>query len=125
MFCTVSRDQYLLFTIRVFLTKLIPLKEHPVKLPDHYLAIPDKIGEGPDGKINYMVADRVKNRSVYSECSAFGINGKVWWCRKLNVWSIEIVRRGIFKASLTGETIEDLMDNIRKYAAQRSSFVTS
>lgn len=100
------------------------MTELTTRLPQHFRWLPDKIAEGSDGKINYHVVDQVKNKSVFSECSAFGLFGKVWWSRFDNLWCIEIHKKGLYATSLNGETIEDLLNNLRKYSLSKPFYVS-
>lgn len=90
------------------------------RIPKNFQSLPDLIAEGPSGKINYHVVEAIKDRLAYSECTAFGITGKVWWSKIDNRWCIEIFKSGAYLTSLSGEAIEDLMNNLRKYALART-----
>jgi len=70
---------------------------------------------GFDGRINYTVVDSIKGRQVYSECTAWGVLGRVWWSGADKCWNAEIMKKGNYIASLSGEAIEDLFFNIKKF----------
>lgn len=85
-----------------------------VRLPSQYKIHPELIVSGLDGKINYKVADHLQTKSLFSEFSSWGISGKIWFEKRENCWHSEIWKKGTYLASLTEDTIEDLLFNIQK-----------
>ncbi len=84
-------------------------------LPKNFTTYPDLILAGFLGRINYQVAEQIKNRARYSVFSAWGISGKIWWEEKTKHWCAEITKKEIKLATISAETIEDLVFNIQKH----------
>lgn len=92
-----------------------------MRVPKNFRLFHHAVAHGLDGKIDYTIVDEVKTRSVYSVCTVFGTTGNIWWSRPDTCWCIDIFRHGAYLSSLTGETIEDLMNNIRKFSLRKKT----
>lgn len=90
-----------------------------IRIPDSYKCFPGMIASGFDGRIDYKVAEQIRNKTIFSEFSAWGITGKIWWDKKGNAWHAEIWKKGSYITSLCGETIEDLLFSIQKYCSRK------
>lgn len=85
-----------------------------VTLPKNFTACPDLILLGFSGRINYPVAEQIKNRARYSVFSAWGLSGKIWWEEKTKQWCAEITKKETQLGTLSAEVIEDLVFLIQK-----------
>jgi hypothetical protein len=82
--------------------------------PKNFTASPDLIIAGINGRINYQVADQIKNRARFSEFTAWGISGRIWWDEKARQWCAEITKKASSLATISAEVIEDLVFHIQK-----------
>lgn len=86
----------------------------PVIIPKHFTAFPGLILTGFDGKINYAIADQIKNRTRFSEYSAWGVSGKIWWDERTKNWHAEVWKKKDHLSTHTASIIEDLAFSIKK-----------
>jgi hypothetical protein len=85
-----------------------------VILPKHFITCHERILGDFTGVINYKVAEQIKNKARFSEFSAWGVSGKIWWSEKNQQWCAEVWKKNICLATLTTDAIEDLVFSVQK-----------
>lgn len=83
-------------------------------LPKNFTACPDLILAGFSGRINYEVAEQIKNRARFSEFTAWGISGKIWWDERNKNWFAEVWKKNILLSTISAPLLEDLAFRIQK-----------
>lgn len=83
-------------------------------VPKHYTPFPGLILTGFDGKINYGIAEQIKNKSKFSEYAAWGVSGKIWWDERTKNWNAEVWKKKDHLSTHTASCVEDLAFTIQK-----------
>ncbi|MES2328150.1 MAG: hypothetical protein V4539_01020 [Bacteroidota bacterium] len=83
-------------------------------LPSNFIPFPEFIMAGFNGMINYRVAEQIKNRARFSEFTAWGVKGKIWWDERNKAWFAEVWHKTNLLAVVTAAIIEDLASTIQK-----------
>lgn len=83
-------------------------------LPKNFTPWPELILGNFSGRINYQVAEQIKNRARFSEFSAWGVSGKIWWNEKSKQWCSEVWKKATLLDCLSAQAIEDLVFTIEK-----------
>lgn len=85
-----------------------------ITIPRNYTAAPEFILSGFAGTINYSVVEQIKNRARFSEFTAWGVRGKIWWDERSKTWNAEVWKKTAHITNLATECIEDLAFSIQK-----------
>lgn len=83
-------------------------------LPKNFTAYSGLILSGFSGRINYEVAEQVKNHARFSEFSIWNLSGKIWWDERNKSWVAEVSKKNIPLSAISAPLLEDLAHQIQK-----------
>jgi len=86
------------------------MEKEKIRIPKNFKSYSEDIMSNCNHDINYKIADKIKNKSLYSTYTGWNFCGYVWW--QNNKWFCEIWTYNSWNKTFVENTLEDIMTEV-------------